>query len=157
MVLTPPDPHLGTSAAPADAVHHGIGSLMTRFGAAIDGKQAQEVAALFTDDCSFSPPTGEALRGRAAVAEFYEGRFADLRRRTCHTWANLQVFPESADRARSEAVMTTYAFEPSVSETHVQLRVGRVHGRCEQGSDGIWRFAEHSFEMAFPLSIPLKD
>ncbi|WP_248963599.1 SgcJ/EcaC family oxidoreductase [Sphaerisporangium perillae] len=138
-------------------MHDGIATLLTRFGAAIDGRRSEDVAGLFTADCAFIPPSGDVIRGREAIETYYRARFADARRRTCHQWANLQVFPDGESRAGAEAVMTTYAFEPAVSESHAQLRVGRVHVRCESGEDGIWRFAEHRFEMAFPLSIPLRS
>ncbi|MFK0152774.1 nuclear transport factor 2 family protein [Streptomyces sp. NPDC090493] len=146
---TAPSPVTGGSA------HEGIAALLTAFGAAIDAGRADGVAELFTADCVFEPPTGEALRGPGAIETFYRARFADTRRRTCHQWANLRVFPDGAHRAGAEAVMTTYAFEPSVSQSHAQVRVGRVHAWCERGRDGRWRFAEHRFEMAFRLSVPL--
>ncbi|MER5790247.1 nuclear transport factor 2 family protein [Streptomyces sp. NPDC001980] len=157
MVSTSPSPR-PTAPPPLTGgpVHEGVATLLTRFGAAIDAGRADGVAELFTADCAFVPPTGEVLRNPAAVEAFYRARFADTRRRTCHQWANLQVFPDGERGAGAEAVMTTYAFEPAVSETHTQLRVGRVHARCESGADGVWRFAEHRFEMAFPLSVPLR-
>ncbi|MEU0948557.1 nuclear transport factor 2 family protein [Streptomyces canus] len=144
-------------SAAGGAAYEGIAGLLTRFGAAIDGKRAEEVAELFTIDGAFIPPTGDSLRGREAILVYYKARFGDVRRRTCHQWANLQVVPGGANLATAEAVMNTYAFEPPVSETHAQLRVGRVHARCESGPDGLWRFAAHRFEMAFPLSLPLRD
>lgn len=147
-------PHTSLTCGSA---YHGVGILLTRFGDAIDGRRPEDVAGMFTADCSFVPPTGEVVRGREAVETFYRARFADARRRTCHQWANLQVLPDGETLADVQAVMTTYAFEPAVSESHAQLRVGKVLGRCETGHDGVWRFAEHRFEMAFPLSIPLRS
>jgi uncharacterized protein (TIGR02246 family) len=147
----------GRQACPGcDPAYHGIGLLLTGFGDAIDSRRPDDVAALFTADCAFAPPSGEVMRGREAIAAHYRARFADNRRRTCHQWANLRIAPDSGGRADAQAVMTTYAFEPAVSESHAQLRVGKVLGRCERGDDGIWRFAGHRFEMAFPLAIPLR-
>jgi uncharacterized protein (TIGR02246 family) len=158
MVLASPDPRPAVAPSPVrSTAHDGIAALLTRFGAAIDGRRPEDVAALFTADCTFVPPSGEPILGREAIETYYRARFADARRRTSHQWANLQVLPDGENRAGAEAVMTTYAFEPTVSESHAQLRVGRVHAQCESDQDGLWRFAEHRFEMAFPLSIPLRS
>jgi uncharacterized protein (TIGR02246 family) len=156
MAATSPNARLAAPApAGRDSADDGIASLLTRFGIALDRKDAKQVAELFTADGVFTHPSGETIDGRDAIETFYRTRFAEPGRRTCHVWTNLLVTPEGETSAEADAVMTIYAFEPVVSETETQLRVGRAHTRCERGPDGTWRFAEHRFEMAFPLSIPL--
>jgi hypothetical protein len=52
-------------------------------------------------------------------------------------------------------VLTNYAFEPSVSETALQMRIGNVVCRCESDEASKWRFAEHLYERIFATSLPL--
>ena len=53
------------------------------------------------------------------------------------------------------AVLTNYAFEPDVSETHLQMRVGNLDLRCVSDTDGRWRFLEHVYERVFAAQLPL--
>jgi hypothetical protein len=80
---------------------------------------------------------------------------SDERRRTRHVWSNLFVRPVSPQRAHFEVVLTNYAFEPTVSETALQMRIGNVVGQCESDESGAWRFSEHLYERIFATSLPL--
>ena len=156
MAATSPNARLATpTPVGRDGADDGIANLLTRLGGSIDRKDAEQVAGLFTVDGGFTHPSGETVRGRDLIEALFRARFAEPGRRTCHVWANLLVTRDGETSAVAEAVMTVYAFEPAISETRAQLRIGRVRARCECGQDGTWRFAEHRFEMAFPLSIPL--
>jgi hypothetical protein len=70
-------------------------------------------------------------------------------------WSNLFVRPGAPQRAQLDVVLTNYAFEPTVSETAVQMRVGNVACRCESDDAGNWRFAEHLYQRIFAMSLPL--
>jgi hypothetical protein len=133
---------------------NGIASLLIRFSNAVDQRRPTDIADLFSIDGLFRP--GEpSIRGRSAIEAFYVARLADERRRTRHLWSNLFVRPAGPRQAQVEVVLTNYAFEPSVSETALQMRIGNVVCRCESDEAGNWRFAEHLYERIFATSLPL--
>jgi SnoaL-like domain len=145
---------IAASEGPADT--GGIARLLIRFSDAVDQRQPSTIAELFTVDGLFQP--GEnSVRGRTTIQDFYAARLADVRRRTRHLWANLLVQPELPRRVRFQAVLTNYAFEPAVSESAWQMRIGNVTGICEQDDDGNWRFAEHRYERVLATTLPLTD
>jgi hypothetical protein len=135
---------------------NGITLLLLGFSEAVDTRRPQEIAEQFTADGLFKPGD-TAIHGPAAIEAFYRDRLRDPRRTTRHLWANLRVTPSADDLADIRVVLTNYAFDPAVSETEVQLRVGNVSGVCAKGPDGRWRFAEHVYERLFALRLPLSD
>jgi SnoaL-like domain len=134
----------------------GIAVLLIRFSDAVDQRQPSTIAELFTADGLFQPGD-KSVRGRTAIQDFYAARLADARRRTRHLWSNLLVQPMLPGRVRFKAVLTNYAFEPAVSESAWQMRLGNVTGACEQDDDGHWRFAEQLYERVLATSLPLTD
>jgi SnoaL-like domain len=132
----------------------GIAALLIRFSDAVDQRRPAAVAEQFTVEGLFRPgdPT---LHGRSAIQAFYTARFSDERRRTRHLWSNLFVRPTDARQAQVDVVLTNYAFEPAVSESTVQMRIGNVACRCEADEAGIWRFSEHLYERLFATTLPL--
>ncbi|THD70984.1 nuclear transport factor 2 family protein [Phenylobacterium sp.] len=149
---------LGPIAGSADPVFdtNGVSLLLLRFSDAVDSRRPQEIAEQFTADSLFRPGAS-AIHGRAAVEAFYADRLRDPRRTTRHLWSNLHVAPSADDRADIRVVLSNYAFDPAVSETDVQLRVGNVSGVCVRDADGRWRFAEHIYERIYALRLPLSD
>jgi hypothetical protein len=135
---------------------NGITLLLLGFSEAVDTRRPQEIAEQFTADGLFKPGD-TAIHGPAAIEAFYRDRLRDPRRTTRHLWSNLRVTPSADDLADIRVVLTNYAFDPAVSETEVQLRVGNVSGVCAKGPDGRWRFAEHVYERLFALRLPLSD
>jgi len=100
-------------------------------------------------------PGERSIRGRSAIEAFYVTRQTDERRRTRHLWSNLFVRPAGPRQAHADVVLTNYAFEPAVSETALQMRIGNVVCRCESDEAGCWRFVEHLYERIFASSLPL--
>jgi hypothetical protein len=128
--------------------------LLFRFSDAVDGRRPSKVAAQFTDDGLFRIGKVE-VRGRAAIESFYVSRLADERRRTRHLWSNVECLTLGPAEVRICAVLTNYAFEPEVSQTHLQMRVGNVELRCLADAAGRWRFQEHVYERVFAAQLPL--
>ncbi|HXA40546.1 MAG TPA: nuclear transport factor 2 family protein [Phenylobacterium sp.] len=149
---------LGPIAGSADPGFdpNGIALLLLRFSEAVDSRRPQEIAEQFTAGGVFKPAAA-ALQGPAAVEAFYADRLRDPRRTTRHLWSNLYVAPAADGRAEIRVALSNYAFDPAVSETEVQLRVGNVSGVCARGADGRWRFAEHVYERLYALRLPLSD
>jgi len=132
----------------------GVARLLIRFSDAVDGRRPAEIAALFAADGVFKPGD-KAMIGPAVIEAFYRERQADPSRTTCHLWSNLQVGPaEAADGLQIKVVLANYAFEPAVSETDVQMRLGDVTGRCVQDANGDWLFAEHHYQRRYALRLP---
>jgi hypothetical protein len=132
----------------------GAARVLIRFTEAVDRRQAEEAAACFTADGLFRPG-GKAVVGIENIEQLYRERFADPRRMTRHIWANVSVAPIDADSARVTALLTNYAFEPLVSETALQMRIGDVDCLVVRDAAGEWRFAEHLYQRAFATSLPL--
>jgi hypothetical protein len=135
---------------------NGIALLLLSFGEAVDSRRPQEIAGQFTADGLFKP-AGVAIHGPAAIEAFYSERLRDPRRTTRHLWSNLHVASSADDHAEIRVVLSNYAFDPAVSETEAQLRVGNVSGVCAKGADGRWRFAEHVYQRLYALRLPLSD
>jgi uncharacterized protein (TIGR02246 family) len=132
----------------------GLEALLFGFSRAVDRRQPLEVADHFTDQGLFGPGDNP-LRGRDAIAAFYQDRLSDPLRATRHQWANIQIQPMSRTQARLTALLTTYAIEPKVSLTDLQVRIGDVDCLCQRQDDGLWRFVEHLYTRAFTASLPL--
>jgi uncharacterized protein (TIGR02246 family) len=144
------------SPAPSDArdSRPGLEALLFGFSRAVDRRQPEAVADFFTAEGVFRPGDN-AVRGRDSIGAFYQDRLSDPRRVTRHQWANIQIQPLSAHEARLTALLTTYAIEPKVSLTDLQVRIGDVDCLCQRQDDGVWRFAEHLYTRAFTASLPL--
>jgi hypothetical protein len=141
--------------APAESANVGpLALLLARFSNAVDRKKPRAIAALFADGAVFQP-VDTPIVGPEAVEAFYAARLADERRRTRHVWSNLLVRPLPGGRAEYEAVLTNYAFEPTVSEESLQVRVGNVWGVCSGAAPTDWRFETHFHERVYAAAMPL--
>jgi hypothetical protein len=129
--------------------------ILPRFARAVDQRRPEAIAALFTADGLFRPGVPE-MRGRAAILSFYQERLSNPRRITRHLWSNVECHLSGEGEARIEAILTNYAFEPAVSETALQMRVGDLQARCVL-QDGAWLFAEHLYTKTYALSVPLSE
>ncbi len=134
----------------------GVLRLLLRFSEAVDNRRVDAIAALFTPDGLFQLGP-QSVSGPPAVAEFYRERLRDPARRTRHLWSNVMLSSERGRSARFGAVLTNYVFEPSVSTTEVQMRVGDVSGVCRRDARGDWLFVEHRYERTYALRLPLVD
>lgn len=148
------DAPLPSAAPDARDSRPGLEALLVGFGRAVDRRQPLAVAECFTDQGLFRPGDTE-IRGRDAVSAFYQDRLADPRRVTRHLWGNIHVQPVSPTQARLTALLTTYAIEPKVSLTDLQMRIGDVDCLCQRQDDGLWRFVEHLYVRAFTTRLPL--
>ncbi len=128
--------------------------LLYRFSNAVDTCDLEGVVACFTPDGIFQRGA-EKIAGKNDILSLYRARLADTRRRTSHLWSNVAEISRTYDLAVIEAVLTNYAIEPQVSETEVQMRVGRVRGVLKRDPDGLWQFAEHLYENTFAARLPL--
>jgi hypothetical protein len=131
-----------------------IALLLAKFSDGVDQRLPSVIGALFSDQALFQPADKPVI-GAATIEAFYAGRLTDERRRTRHVWSNLIVYPLSAGRARFEAVLVNYAFEPAVSEDALQVRVGNVHGVCQGQSPDGWVFEEHVYERIYAAAMPI--
>lgn len=139
-----------------DCVTAGIGLLLARFSDAVDGRRPNEVARLFAHDGLFQP--GEkAVRGQPAIEKFYIERLSSPLRRTCHVWANVRVSRSGTSAATVMAVLTNYVYDPAVSRTELQQRIGKVTAACLRDADGTWRFLEHLYDRIFAVRLQLAD
>lgn len=134
----------------------GIARLLVCFSAAVDGRRPADIAGLFVDDAVFQP-AGKPILGRAAIEIFYTERLRDPLRRTRHLWANVQISPSAEGSVALAAVLTNYAYDPSLSRTEVQQRIGNVTASCVRDCQGQWRFREHYYERVFALRVPLVE
>jgi hypothetical protein len=144
------------AAAPAGLDLAGVSRLLIRFSDAVDSRRPADVAAQFAADGVFKPGD-KAIVGPDAIGAFYRERLADPRRATRHLWSNLTLAPDRDDALRLRVVLTNYAFEPAVSETEVQMRLGEVSGRCVRDLHGEWLFAEHLYQRQYTLRLPRAD
>ena len=132
----------------------GIARLLNRFSEAVDGRQPVLIAEQFAEDGVFAPGS-PLLRGPSAIEAFFRDRQADPRRTTSHLWSNLRVDPRSEEEADFRVTLSVYAFEPQVSETDLQFRIGTVSGRCVRTDGDFWRFVEHRYQRTFTTAMPL--
>jgi nuclear transport factor 2 (NTF2) superfamily protein len=128
--------------------------LLYRFSDAVDNRRPSQVSQAFTDSGLFRVGKVE-MRGRAAIEAFYITRLSDKRRRTRHLWSNVESRIVDETEVRIRAVLTNYAFEPEVSESHLQMRIGNIDARCLADTDGRWRFEEHIYERVLAASLPM--
>ena len=127
--------------------------LLYRFSEAVDGRRPEATAACFTIDAIFQRDANRTV-GSADILAFYRERMADPRRKTTHIWSNAAEIERDDDTAVVTAVLTNYAFEPAVSESDLQMRVGRVRCLLKRNAAGEWQFAEHLYENAFAIKLP---
>jgi uncharacterized protein (TIGR02246 family) len=127
--------------------------ILAHFSRAVDQRCPEAVADLFAEHCLFRPGDKE-FRGRAAILAHYLRRLAEPGRVTRHIWSNVDCRIMADGEARIDALLNTHAYEPAVSETELQMRLGDVQARCVL-EDGAWRFAEHLYTRVFATSLPM--
>jgi len=103
-----------------------------------------DIAALFTDDGVFGPAE-QRCQGKTQIETFYRARLANPRRTTRHVWSNVQTRAVGENEVIITALLTNYAFEPDVSETDLQMRVGDVTCRCVRDKNGHWLFTDQLY------------
>jgi hypothetical protein len=128
--------------------------ILWRFSDAIDKRMADAAARFFAPEGLFRRGS-EVIRGRADIESFYSARMAVPERVTRHLWSNVNCLQSADSDACVRAVLSTYAFEPEISRTHLQLRMGNVVCQCVRDADGGWVFADHAYERLFVAYLPL--
>ncbi len=128
--------------------------LLYRFSDAVDHRRPEATAACFTTDAIFQRDSNRTV-GSADILALYRERMADPRRKTTHIWSNATQVERNDDAAAVTAILTNYAFEPAVSESDLQMRIGRVRCLLKRNAAGEWQFAEHLYENAFAIKLPI--
>ena len=125
--------------------------LVGRYGLAIDDRDIEAIAALFTPDASFRSRDGVMdARGREAVIEQFRGRFAALGV-TFH-FAHDHVLEFGADPDVARGLVTSHA------EVWRNGRALRAAIRYEDGyrrHEGRWRFTDRL--LSFIYYVPVEE
>ena len=127
-------------------------TLVTRYGFAIDDRDTDLLAGLFTDDGVLDSVDGTiAASGREAIVAFYQARFAILGPTFHYTHDHL-VTLDSHDPDQTRAVVTAHSEAvrngvPMLAAIRYLDRYQREHGQ--------WRFAHR--RLSFFYHLPVSD
>ena len=118
-----------------------------RFAAAYATLDADRVAQIYTADALLLPPTGEILKGRAAIRERYADGF-DTDRERGHT---RRITFELVDRVVNGDLRSDYGYytiigrNPEGQEHRMRGKFAKVWIRER---DGVWRIRSDSYSSA---------
>jgi uncharacterized protein (TIGR02246 family) len=137
--------------AVTEALRGEIADLLTAFTRAVDGGDAEGVAALFTADGVIEAPHF-TCEGREAILNVY----ADPRRAgrlSKHMWSNLHLVEVADDRVEVEAAsLTLVGAKPAPSKGGMMAAGMTYDTIVRQG--GRWCFARRRLEMLFETALP---
>jgi uncharacterized protein (TIGR02246 family) len=118
-----------------------------RFAAAYATLDPDRVVQIYTEDALMLPPSGEILRGRAAIRERYAHGF-DADREHGHT---RRITFELVDRVVSGDVRSDYGYYTIIGRSPDGLE-DRSRGKFAKvwmrGRDGVWRIRGDSYSPA---------
>ena len=118
-----------------------------RFAAAYATLDADRVAQIYAEDALMLPPSGEILKGRAAIRERYARGFDGDRERG-HTRS---ITFELVDRVVSGDVRSDYGYYTIIgrsSDGHENRSRGKFAKVWVRGRDGLWRIRSDSYSPA---------
>ena len=118
-----------------------------RFAAAYATLDADRVVQLYTDDALMLPPSGEILRGRAAIRERYARGF-DADRERGHT---RRITFELVDRVDAGDLRSDYGYYTIIGRSpdgHESRSRGKFAKVWRRDSDGVWRIRSDSYSSA---------
>lgn len=130
--------------------------LLNDFGAELDFNDGHNITRFYAEDGIFVAGA-VTHKGHAEIAKFYADRNERVRtqqkdgaRTGRHTFLNVRVFPESADRARILYTTVHYSGEgkPPLPLTGPSI-VSDCRVDCVRGADGDWRIAAFVPEPVF--------
>ena len=118
-----------------------------RFATAYATLDADRVAQIYAEDALMLPPSGEIVKGRAAIRERYARGFDDDRERG-HTRS---IIFELVDRVVSGDVRSDYGYYTIVgrsSDGHENRARGKFAKVWVRGRDGVWQIHSESYSPA---------
>jgi len=131
-----------------------LNQLVSEWCHSLDANGGLGMAELLTADCHYTVG-GSALRGHAAIENFYTQRAERVRtqqkdgvRTQRHTFSNLRVSFDGAARAALGFTIVNYSGEgkPPASGLGGPTIVADCHMHCRREADGVWRIAEFGSE-----------
>ena len=126
-----------------------IEDLVTAYGYLFDHKRAEEMAALFTEDCHFNGVAGE-VRGREALGKLFVKQAAHVTA-TRHVTTNLWLEIQDESHATGTSTITAYAHVGEGRGKPKPHLVGDYVDTYERGADGKWRFASRRVDTVFSI------
>jgi uncharacterized protein (TIGR02246 family) len=117
-----------------------------RFAAAYAALDPDRVAQIYAQDAVMLPPSGDILRGRAAIRDRYARGFDDDRERG-HT---RQITFELVDRVVSGDLRSDYGYYTIIGRRagHEEQSRGKFAKLWIRGQDGVWRIRSDSYSPA---------
>jgi len=134
------------------AVRQHVEALNAEFAYLIDNGLSERVAALFTEDGSYSIRDGHkhlVSKGRPAIAAAYAARAARGARTSCHIFTNLHIAHATQDEARGHCLLLLFAQDGAPPHPAVPLFVARYDDGYARGSDGVWRYRSREVTALF--------
>ncbi len=98
----------------------------------------------------------KTMRGRAAVADFYNWRQGRGERTARHVVTNFRLASAQGARASFDCILNLFAADgapPLPSEPAIMI--ADIHSACERGEDGLWRYRSHALVPVFTGSTPV--
>ncbi|WP_159916916.1 nuclear transport factor 2 family protein [Pantoea sp. 18069] len=133
--------------------------LVLRAAACADAGDAQALAQLFAEDAVLQRPSGEPLRGRAAIAAAYAQRPAGRITRHLVTNTLFDLAGEDRPSARSQVLLWSCdaAAEPTAHgrPAHARQLVGEFDDRFSRAPDGRWLIARREARFVMFRDAPV--
>jgi len=124
--------------------------LVARYGIAVDNRDIDALAALFTPDAVFRSRDGVMnAQGRAAIVEQFHGRFAALKA-TNHVAHDQIIELDADDPDRAVGVVSSHA---EVWRNGRALVAALRYGDRYERHEGRWRFAERTLSFLYYLPV----
>lgn len=124
--------------------------LIARYGVAVDDRDIEALAALFTPDAVFRSQDGVMnAQGRAAIVEQFHGRFAALKA-TNHVAHDQIVELDADDPDHAVGLVSSHA---EVWRNGQALVAALRYGDRYERHEGRWRFAERTLSFLYYLPV----
>ena len=109
---------------------------------------------MFAEDGCFTTSMKQRS-GRAAIAEFYQGRQAAGPRTARHVATNIRVDVADRDHASADWILLLYAADGlPVLASEPAIMIADVRDECVRGADGVWRYRSRTIVPVFKSSTP---
>ncbi len=125
-----------------------IRDLVVRYGMAVDDREMEQIAALFTKDAVFRHGDGAIVNnGRKEIVDFYTDRLASFGA-TYHYADTHLIELDGADDAHG--IVCAHAELAIEDATYITAL--RYHDKYQR-EDGVWKFAERSIAMLYFMDM----
>ena len=124
-------------------------ALYVAYGNAVDARKYDRVISLFTADAVMQR-MGKMLNGHVGIAEYLHAR--PLTQVIRHVMTNMEIFPESTDRARGVCYFVAFIEPGSDGDTDIPMDGPAVMGEVlsEFRRDGeAWKFSLFDARLTF--------